>query len=193
MLYIIQAVPERLDHVEYMMSRLPGARLYVDRRKKATTAFIRSMLLAGDQPHVHLQDDIWFVKDFDRKINEAVSQHPDDIINFYPGMSKAPWEKHWRTGSRFQCLPCTYFPANFSRGFAQWCAENQNGYPDNPEWRENADDSTLQLYLKSLRLKYLCWWPPLVQHRLGKSMLGHARGRQTPFVTEDQLDLPGRG
>ena len=175
MKYIVQAVEERRAYVEYLQERIPDLIVYYDRDRCAAKAFIETMRLAEGESHIHLEDDVFVVKDFCARAEEIVSRHSDHVINFFPGykgVDRPPGE--YRVPSRLGAfLYAVYVPGNIVVAMV-------DDWDVNSPWDYlymNEHDKRFQLVAARLMKKQVMVYPALVQHRFGKSVINPTRSR----------------
>ena len=178
MKYIVQAVPQRKHLVDTLVARLPGAQVYYDLARQPTRALAASLLLAGDEPHIHFEDDAHLRSDFVEAANEAIRQYPDRVINFFPGpFVEMEWSKpQVLAGQMFTCLQASYMPAGIGWEFYEWCVENNFGLrPQLPKRKWDGMDLSLGQFLKDTKRSWVRWWPALAQHQPVKSVIDPGR------------------
>ena len=88
MKYVVQCVRERLPWALELRDRL-GAHLYLDMAQAPMRAFCSSLMMHGGEGHIHLEDDVELCSDFEERVEEAVSQYPNDVIKFFPNLSRS--------------------------------------------------------------------------------------------------------
>tara|TARA_Y100001963_G_C6642568_1_gene381712 strand:+ start:228 stop:782 length:555 start_codon:yes stop_codon:yes gene_type:complete len=180
---IIKAVRDirRKDNINYLRRMLPTAEWCWDRKRDAMDTFIRAMRMAGDDPCIHLEDDIVLAKDFYRKITNAIKEHPDNVIQFF-SMRKADLEVGSRWDNNYLMNQCHYNPAGYSNLIADFFTDW-----DKKETNASGTDLMLCDFLKSRKEKYWIHVPSLVDHRVGVSMIDPRRAstnRQSKTFTE---------
>ena len=186
--YVIQAVPGRQKWVKELQDRLGGCRsfVYYDMCRQPVKAFIGSLLVVdNDSGHVHLEDDAMLCSRFEVQVEEAVEQYEDSVINFFAGLSKKREMKPMEVpGRKYLMAQCTWFPKWFPMEFAQWFQENRQAVLE-AAW--SGMDTLVAEFLKATGRKYVHWWPSLVQHRPGVSMIDSKRSkfRQTNHFADD--------
>lgn len=128
---------------------------------------------------VILEDDIVLCKDFKSRIEEVISQHPDDVVNFFEDI----W-KYLPTIKRlyFHHCQCLYFPKEISQKIVDTIEKyNISSY-------YNAE--LLRLCFEKMNYEHLLYRPCLVQHIGNKSLVGHnnSKLRRGTFYFIDYLD-----
>jgi GR25 family glycosyltransferase involved in LPS biosynthesis len=169
---IIKAVPQRTEFIDYLKRVLPEAEFCMDQKQDAFDTFLRSLAMAGDEPCIHLEDDIIITERFTQKINAVIAENPNNLIQFF-SMRKA---KDLTVGSRWDnnylMNQCFYAPAGYSRQildyFTQWSKNNLKAHP-------NGTDQMICDWLKSRKEKYWIHVPSLVDHRIAKSVIDPRR------------------
>lgn len=125
-----------------------------------------------DGPTIQLEDDIELCDDFIRKIEEAVAQYPDHIINFF-SLRKKDYElqsPYMETGAKFMMNQCNYIPA----GFASQIIEFYKTWPRKVE-HPTGYDILMADWMKSKKMRYVQWFPHLVNHLECKSLINPKR------------------
>ena len=155
-----------------------------DRKRDAMDTFLRAMRMAGDDPCIHLEDDIVLAKDFYRRITNAIKDHPDNMIQFF-SMRKADLEVGSRWDSNYMMNQCHYNPAGYSNLIADYWHE----WKETEEGKANAVgyDTMMNRWLRNRKEKYWIHVPSLVDHRVGKSMIDPRRAstnRQSKTFTK---------
>lgn len=157
--------------ISAIKSAIPGLKLCVDYNHDAMGNFLNSMLMT-DGPSVHIEDDIELCDDFVEKIKDAVSQYPDTIINFF-SLRRKDYElkkPYFERGGSFMMNQCFYVPAGFGKQivdfYKKWerKSEHPTGY-----------DILMADWMKSKRMKYIQWFPHLVNHKVCKSLINPKR------------------
>ena len=105
MRYIVQKIPAR--SVAHLSAVFPELVVIEDTVRDPMGTFIRSMESAGQEPHVHFEDDIELCADFRSKLTAAISQHPNQMISFFT--LKNITEITVAPGSRFACFSVYIF------------------------------------------------------------------------------------
>lgn len=164
----VLCIRKRLAWAKEIQDRL-GSKLYLDLSGNPLEAFCGAIMSHGGQGHFHMEDDVMLSKNFEKNIIPVIKEHSDHVIRFFPGMKKnSPGQPVWRNGSDFLWHQCIWFPDWFNEGFNKWLLFNQKEKWTESEYRHyitRHDDATKR-YLKESKVKFLDWYPVLVQHRL---------------------------
>ena len=163
---IIRAVPERQSDVDYLLKHIPDAEIcwetfdYDDKNDNVWNTFLKAMDMAGNDPVVHMEEDVILTSNFRHKLESAISEHPNQVKTFF-----SMREKDLTVGSRedryFLMAQCWYAPAYFSqyiKKFYKYWESNRIAYP-------NAVDLMVQHCLQALKVRSRIHIPNLVQHR----------------------------
>ena len=154
--------------------------LLVDTEHKPVESFIRQLKEINEFDAVLLEDDVKLCKNFKEEIEKVISEHPNDIINFFYSPKK--WFSSYYT-TDFAYNQCTYYP----KGKAKTLAETME---------EIYKTKKIQGYdvLEMVALQKLGWTnyvyrPCLVQHIDRHSIIlkTDTARRVTPFF-KDYLD-----
>jgi hypothetical protein len=177
MRFIVRAVPERTEYIEYLKLHLPQAEWCYDQKRNAMDTFLRAMQMAGDEPCVHMEEDILLTDDFVAKINSAIQKRPDEVIQFF-SMRQADLDIGSRYDRSFIMNQCFYLPATCSRQVLEF----------KDKWTDIAKHPTgtdlmVNDWLKSLKKPYWIYVPSLVEHRVGKSAIDTRRSSKRQSKT----------
>lgn len=150
---------------------IPNLRCSVDYNHDAMGNFLNSMNLT-EAPAVHIEDDIVLCDNFYEKVCAAVDKYPNYIINFF-SLRRKDYElkkPYFENGSRFMMNQCFYIPAGMGPEIARFYdtwerkVEHPTGY-----------DILMADWMKSKRMKYIQWFPHLVNHTVCKSLINPKR------------------
>ena len=154
--------------------------LLVDKEHKPIESFIRQLIEISNYDAVLLEDDVRLCRNFKEEIEKVISEHPNDIINFFYAPKK--WFTSYYT-TDFAYNQCTYYPKGKAKILAETIEEiyktkKVNGY------------DVLEMFaLQKLGWTNYVYRPCLVQHIdrhsiiMGTDMIR----RVTPFF-KDYLD-----
>lgn len=172
--YIVTAVDARRAGVEYLQRHIPALEVVWDTEKSpphsAMTTFLRSFeMVKDDEAVVHFEDDVCLTVDFIEKAAAVISDHENDIIQFFSrSVRDARDGSRWQ--STFSCSPCVYFPCGVSRKIA--------AFYDSPEWateksaNPSGTDLLVNKWLSTHGLRHWVHIPSLVEHSCEPSMIG---------------------
>lgn len=132
--------------------------------------FIRSLEFT-DEPCVRIEDDIELCNDFIEVIESIISQHPNDIINFFrydanficrnkKGFMKL--SPKW-----YICNQCTYYPKRIASKLAKWLREHREQYKDY--------DVAMQDFFKEMNMYFYQYNPNIVNHKHTISLIDETR------------------
>lgn len=156
---------------DYLISSIPDLIVIQDKTNNAMTTFLEAMLIAGNDPAVHIEDDIILTSNFVSKLESAIKKRPDMVIQFF-SMRKADLTIGSRLdyGRTFMMNQCFYLPINYSRMIFEY-------YPDWPQKgvHKTGYDILIADWLKARKEKYWIHVPSLVQHRKCKSIINPRR------------------
>lgn len=177
MRFIVRAVKERVEFIEYLQKNLPEAEWCFDKTQNAMHTFLDAMLMAGNDPCVHMEEDIILTQDFIAKINAVISQRPNEVIQFF-SMRKDDLIKGSRYDGNYLMNQCFYLPAGYSTAIHDYYQFWQN-----KEKHPTGTDSMICDYLKAGKEKYWIHVPSLVDHRVAKSMIDPRRSSKRQSLT----------
>ena len=178
---IIRATPNagRNDFIRYLKGKLPDAEWCYDQKRDARDTFERAKRMAGADPCVHMEEDVILTKAFREKMEAAIKERPNHVVQFYT-MLKDDTEKGARWIGRFSSNLCYYLPAGLSLGVLKYC-ETWNGWAKHP----TGIDLVIEDYRKEGKFKVWAEVPNLVQHRVSKSLLGPRSSKRQSGTFQD--------
>lgn len=150
---------------------IPNLVVITDYNHDAMGNFLNAMRYT-DGPAVQLEDDIELCDGFLEKIHEAVSKYPDNIINFF-SLRKEDYERgepFMVAGSKFMMNQCVYNPAGVGKAIADYYdrwerkIQHPTGY-----------DIMMADWMKENKMRYIQWFPHLVNHLECKSLINPKR------------------
>lgn len=155
--------------------------LLIDRNHNSGKAFIEQLLEINDYDAVLMEDDIILCKDFKNKIEKVISEHPNDVINFFTMPMQYLNEQYT---SSFVYNQCTYFP----KGIAKKIHDLAMRFMPN----NRSQEQIMKRCLCLLRTKHYIYRPCLVQHIDNGSLMGNhvMFCRRSPYFI-DYLDELG--
>ena len=189
---VIQCVPKRLDSARQVQQRL-GSKLYLDLSGSGGWAFLGSLMTFGGYGHLHLEDDIILAKNFEQLVPPIINKHQDQVIRFFPSAaysdSKFSYMKPYtRKGIHFVCMLCVWFPNWFPSEFLNWCSKINYPPPDGSENPFHFDQAVGR-FLRHTKRSFICWYPSLVQHQVGESVVDKFRRERVSSFFIDELHL----
>lgn len=177
---IIRAMPERADMVDTLLADLPDALICYDQQRDAMDTFLRALALAGDEPAVHMEEDVRLASNFRDRLEAAIAERPEHVIQFF-SMRKADLTTGSRWDSNYLMLQCTYLPAEYSaliRAYAPvWPARKEH---------PTGCDTLIRDWLKARRERYWIHVPSLVDHLPVKSLIDPRRSTKRQSLTFEQ-------
>lgn len=175
---IIRAIPDkRVEYVEYLERFIPDAVMCYDQTRNAMDTFLSGMRMAEGLPAVHMEDDVILTKGFREKLEAAIEEKPDTLIQFF-SMRKKDHTEGSRLDRSFTMNQCHYHPAGYSEAIADFYdiwpgkEEHPTGY-----------DLLIRDWLKSRREPYWIHCPNLVDHRVCKSEIDPRRSSKRQSYT----------
>lgn len=176
MKYIVRNAGGR--NIDHLKAQIPNL-IVIQNEESGMAAFVEAMLEAGDEAALHLEDDIILCPDFVNKVEEIVSKHEDDVIQFF-SMRKDDLTIGTRyiPGYRFMMNQCFYLPSGMSKALAEYkttwkrIEEHPTGY-----------DILMADYFKERGIRYLNIVPNLVDHVECKSIINPRRSSKRQSFT----------
>ncbi len=148
--------------------------------------FLDSLMCAGDDACVHLEDDIVLTKNFIEKITAQIQLLPSSLIQFF-SLRKKDLELGSRWDNNYLMNQCYYCPPGMGTAMLAYAA---TWIPANKQ-HPHGTDVLMRDYLRHNKLKYWLHVPSLVQHRNMRSAIGGAgrtSSRQSPTFTDPTED-----
>ena len=169
--YIVRTTSFGGRDISEMKEKIPNLFVLVDYNHDAMGSFLNALTYT-DGPMVILEDDAELCENFVNKVEEAISQYPSQIINFFSLRKKdyeirKPYEE---SGAKFIGNVCNYLPAQYGKKIAEYYKvwkrkeEHPTGY-----------DLLMADWMKENKLKYIQWFPHLVNHKECKSLINPKR------------------
>jgi len=160
--FIVQAIERRAGVVAYLQKHIPQLEVSWDSSGKCIGGYLKVLDRAGEDPFVLLEDDILLTQDFLPKIQQAIAQKPDQLIQFHSRCAKDQTVgSRFKGGRQFYNHQCVYFPAGIAPQILRF--SEQEIYRDFASPRSFSDVLT-QDFLHQHRLKYWVSIPSLVDH-----------------------------
>lgn len=170
--------------ISHLKETIPNLIVLVDYNRDAMGSFLNALRYT-DGPAILLEDDIELCDNFVERIKEAILAYPDKIINFF-SMRKKDYElkrPYEEIGSKFMMNQCNYIPAGYGKHIAEFYKtwkkkeEHPTGY-----------DILMADWMKSKKLKYIQWFPHLVNHKECKSLINPKRSsKRTDKLFDKEL------
>lgn len=171
LIFIVRTTSFGNRDISHLVEAIPNLVVLVDYNRDAMGSFLSAMTYT-EKPFVHLEDDIELCDNFVEKITEAIRSCPNNIINFFSLRKKdyelqRPYEE---IGSKFMMNQCTYIPAGYGKEIFEFYKiwERKEEHP-------TGNDILIADWLKSRKEKYIQWFPHLVNHLEGKSLINPKR------------------
>lgn len=176
---IIKAVPSRVDFIDYLKRNLPQAEFCMDQKQCAFDTFLRSLEMAGDDPCIHMEEDVILTENFYEKIHKVINTKPFNLIQFF-SMRKKDLTEGSRWDNNYLMNQCFYAPPTYSHQLRKFYDTwNLTERVKNP----NGTDQMICDFLKSKKEKYWIHVPSLVDHRVSKSVIDPKRSSKRQSLT----------
>jgi len=179
MRYLVRSVPQREGWLPALQAEIPDLEIVRDRTRNSLDTFLLTLLTAGDDPVVLMEDDIEPCRGLQAKVEAEIAKRPQCVVNFFSRRKEdLTIGSRWMSGREYLYNQCVYMPPGYCRRIYEFC----------PLWKERTDhpkggtDSMVADWLKATKQR---WWvhvPSLVQHRVSVSAIDprRARARQSP-------------
>ena len=176
--YTVMTTARNGHDLTAMKKEIPELAIFADDMRDPMGNFLKTMEYT-EKPCVHLEDDVILTSNFKEKIEDAISQYPDTVINFF-SMRKADLTigTRFEAGRTFMMNQCFYLPENIGLEI----------YKFYPKWKRKFEHPTgydilMADYFKANKMKYLIWCPNLVDHMEGKSRINSRRSSKRQSLT----------
>jgi hypothetical protein len=184
---IVTAVLPRAPFVEYLQRHIDGLEVVWDKHRDAMDTFLRATAQAGDDPVIRLEDDICLTKNWRDKIEAAIAERPNDVIQFFSRSKYDPIRgSRYKAGNTFAYNVCNYIPAGMSPKFI----EHLNVWEDK-EKHPTGYDLLMGDYLSKNHINYWLQVPSLVNHAVTISQIDRRRARSRQSTTFIEPELAG--
>ena len=174
---IIRAVKDRTEFIEYLQKHLPQAEWCFDTNRNAMTTFLSAMRQAGQDAVVHMEEDILITTDFMYKINKIISEHPNEVIQFF-SMRALDLTIGSRYDTSYMMNQCVYFPAGYSALMLDYYQ-----IWDKKAQHPTGTDIMINDFLRKRKEKYWIHIPSLVEHRVAQSRINPRRSSKRQSKT----------
>lgn len=153
------------------LAKSVDAEVVWDQTHNAFDTWQSVMAAAGDDAIVMLEDDITLAENWRERVEAAVAEHPDDIIQFFSLRSEK--ESGYRPGRTFLMNQCYYLPAGVAKQLLEY---SQDWVEKNPRYKTGYD-ITMASWMRENGLRYWMHVPSLVQHEDWRSEINPKRPR----------------
>lgn len=180
MRYVVSSVPERVQYIGPIRAQIPHLIVVRDRLRDAMETFRRA-LSSSEEATVFLEDDILPTSDLPAKVEAAIAEHPDMVINFF-SRHKDDAAKGSRPlpGGGYYYSLCFYLPPGYGKQIADYWRRWPGRLDPNSQ---TATDTMLGAWLKSRGERYWQHVPSLVQHRPIVSAIDKRRSTKRQSAT----------
>lgn len=187
LLYIMMTCSGRESLALKMRSELPEVIVnfdnFHDPGKFLSTAFYnyrRGWYLAGEHPCVQMDDDVVLTSNFKAKIESAIAQYPDKIIQFF-SMRKKDLEIGTREEplSNFMMQQCYYLPPGVAKKIYEFSFEFESYTTE----KYCPSDHVISDWGKRNKESYIIHCPNLVDHMQMVSAIDRRRSSKRQSKT----------
>lgn len=175
--YYIRSTGER--YLDESYNQIPYIEL-IDKDHRYIDFFVEQLEKYGNEDIVIIEDDCVLCKNFKERIENAIAQYPNKIINFF----QIRVRDYFKTceSNKYLMNQCTYYPKGLSIKLAKEMKKLHKQFP------ELTTDKLENLALLNMNETHIQYRPCLVQHLNFETMLDHRVERyRTPFFI-DYLD-----
>lgn len=150
----IRTTGERKLHKSIEKELKGSYTLLVDKEHKPVDSFIKQLKEIDKYDSILLEDDVILCKNFLVNIEKAISEWPNQIINFFTMPHE--WFTSFSTIGHFVYNQCTYYPKGISKRMAEEMERIRKPY--------NQYDTLENLAMYNLNIPSARYRPCLVQH-----------------------------
>ena len=156
---------------------------YKDSGKFTSTAYfnyVRAINYLQGTGGIIMEDDVVLTQNFVKKAQNALKEHPDQIIQFF-SMRKKDIEIGTRKerGSNYLMAQCTYFPAEVLKEILDY----EPTFYENTKHTHSPNDVLVADALKHNKRDYVVYVPNLVDHMEERSMISSSRSTKRQSLT----------
>ena len=185
--YIVTAVKEREDHVNYLRKHIPNLIVVWDKWKDPMETFMRAWGEYPVRPSIRLQDDVVLTKNFCEKVENVIRQHPNDVIQFFSRRKKdIEVGTRWETPSGYLNNQCHYLPKGMAGRIFDFGLTWEY-----IEEHPTADDLLMRHFFTEKGIRYLLHVPSLVEHAKVASAIDPRRSWHRQSVTFKDPEIEG--
>jgi len=179
MRFIIKYMPQRKKYLDDIKKQIPEIEVIEDVISDHTETFLRSLQHAGDDPCVHMEDDVILCIDFKRRIISEIQKRPNQMIQFFSRRTKdQTLGSREDYGGNFLANLCVYYPKGYSKMIRDFYVV----------WEEKfihptGTDIMIADFLRLRKEKYYIVVPNLVDHAIDKSLIDKKRSSKRQSKT----------
>jgi GR25 family glycosyltransferase involved in LPS biosynthesis len=182
---VLTAIKNRSNFVDYLKSHIPDLEVVWDTTHNAMDTFIAACRYVGNDPVLRLEDDICLTKDFVNKAERAISQRPNEVIQFF-SRSKDDLliGSRYKAGGSFSMNQCVYHPQGISFELANFYDSWQR-----KDEHPTGTDLMMGDYFRTKNMRYWVHTPSLCNHAPIVSQIDRRRSskRQAKLFVEPEL------
>jgi len=166
------------------LAQASDAQVIWDSEHDAFDTFRKVLAAVGEGPAVVLEDDVILAEHWRERVEAAVAEHPDVVIQFF-SMRKADSEigSRWEPGRSFLMNQCYYLPAGAAVELLAYTEDWSTKRPEHP----TGYDVAMASWMKDTGQKYWLHVPSLVQHEDWQSMINPRRPRNRQSQTFEEV------
>lgn len=181
---LLMGVPwaqKRIHNIGLIKRQVPDLEIVWDEKEDPFDTWTRLLEIAGDDPIIVLEDDVVLAPEWQTRVEEAIAEHPHDVIQFFSVKKKDAKEgSRWMPGSSFLMNQCHYFPAGDAARLRVFLDHWQQM---DPEYARTGHDEGTARWLQSEKRRYWLHVPSLVQHESWVSEINSRRPRNRQSAT----------
>lgn len=171
----IRTTGERELHESIDRELKGNYKLLVDKTHKPVDSFIKQLKEIKDYDSLLMEDDIILCEDFLEHVKKAISEWPNQIINFFT--IPYEWFTTFSTIGHFVYNQCTYYPKGITKALATEMEKIRKPY--------NQYDTLENLAMYNLNIPSVRYRPCLVQHIDYNTLIQkNSSNRRSPFFID---------
>jgi hypothetical protein len=179
----IRAVPwvdERRRHAK-ALREATGGQVVWDLTHESWDTWLIALKMAAAGPAVHLEDDVVLTHDWRAKVEAAIAEHPDVVVQFFTNR-KADVDvgSRWERGREYLMNQCFYVPERLARPMLDFALAYE--MPPLDRWggpsTHKCQDLMVSHFLVAVDERYWVHVPSLVDHLPWTSSVNRRRPRE---------------
>ena len=174
---LIMAVPwemRRAIRARQLSAQAAPAAIVWDSNQNAFDTWVKTLTRIGDEPAIVLEDDVTLTEGWREKIDAAIPEHAQSLIQFFSLPRKADTQgSRWEPGRSFAMNQCYYLPPGMAVDLLSAAERWRTARPEHP----TGYDVLMADYLKRTGQRYWLHLPSLVQHESWPSEINRRRPR----------------
>jgi hypothetical protein len=182
---------KRLECIAYLQNNLVGAEWCFDQINSGWDTMIRAFEMAGGSAAVHFEDDAVLCDWFSEKLEAAITERPNTIIQFF-SMRPEDLTVGSRWDDQFMNCQCFYVPAGLNGPLAEYMRSADPVNDKRIAKCKDPSDWAIRQWMRDRRMRYWIHVPNLVDHAVTVSLINPKRARARQSLTFQQAYAPSQ-